>query len=305
MNGAMLAMSAYLGLLILWGSVVPGAALSAFLSESQYVRGRSKLLDKFGQQSAALSVKSLALLLLLLCPWVLYSLLYGRVPHWLLEAVSGQGVLGLAVLPLLSGLIGVVLYSGAWQALHYRKGLHRLLGAVSLLGILGGIYAVINAQLGQDGQLASQGLAGWRAVWFPAGHPVWPLWSAAVLNAVASAGAAKMIYLILRREKDDFGRDYYRFALARAAKWAPVLLALPPLGAGWIALSSPAAFSTRILILLAAAAAVAIAAAALCLPVIRSRHPLRLKANAAGVLLLTWVLDVILVLFVSPGAWPA
>ena len=57
----------------------------------------------------------------------------------------------------------------------------------------------------------------------------WPLLLQAILLSMACAGALGLLYLLLRREKDDFGRDYYNFAVKYCAKWAlfPSLAQIP------------------------------------------------------------------------------
>ena len=39
------------------------------------------------------------------------------------------------------------------------------------------------------------------------------------LLSMASAAALSCAYLVLRRNRDDFGRDYYNFSLRLAARW--------------------------------------------------------------------------------------
>ncbi len=286
--------SAYLGMLLLIGSTVFGATLAAFASELSYLGKKRKFLDKYGQQSASLSGKSLALFLLLLLPLLLWLPIS---PQELPDLVKSREakIAFCAAAPLLLGWLGACVYSGTWQYLQQRKWLHLVLGVVSLLAMLAGTYFLANVSLANKAGIWSELLPLEKEIWFPAVPTVWPAWLAVILNGAGSAGAAAMVYLFLRREKDDFGRDYYRFALPRAAKWSLALVLPVGIWAGWI-YSSPLYLDKQTLILSAIVVVALLLALVLSAAVIRSPHPLRLKLNAALVLLLTWIVDSVMVL---------
>ena len=63
----------------------------------------------------------------------------------------------------------------------------------------------------------------------PADSLFWPLLLEAVPLGFAFAGAFAAVWLIIMRDRQDFGRDYYAFALPYCAKWAlfATLLAIP------------------------------------------------------------------------------
>ncbi|WP_045210847.1 hypothetical protein [Desulfonatronovibrio magnus] len=61
-----------------------------------------------------------------------------------------------------------------------------------------------------------------------------PLAAQAFLLSLAAAAVTGMLYLLLRRSRDDFGRDYYRFALAFGARWGIMFAALSPLTCLWL-----------------------------------------------------------------------
>ncbi|MEF8823723.1 MAG: hypothetical protein V5A14_03055 [Desulfohalobiaceae bacterium] len=301
MEPTTLGLIAYLGLLTLAGSLVTGTMVSAFAAEAAYGLGRGKFRDKFGQQAAAMGPKVLLLFLLLVAPPIAWGLSFAEDPLGLALSPGGR-VLQMALAPLLAGWLGMTVYSGSWVALRRSKGLHRLLGGASLLGLLAGLYTCLNigaAWMLGDGTTAS---SLWRMVWLPVSWGVWPVWAALVGNGVGAAGVLGMGYLILRRNKDDFGRDYYRFALARAARWGLGLLLPVLIAAAWLGFRGVAWTP----VLTASLAVVAIAVLALVLlsaRVMRSRHPLRLKGEIIAACLLAWILDAALVysLLLSAG----
>mgnify|MGYP000647971852 FL=1 len=303
MEATTLALSGYFGILMFVGSLVPGAAVTACLAEASSGLGGKKFWDKFGQQQSAMGAKAFILFLFLIvsgvfwCPVpAVYSLGSAFYP-------SGSGV-GVALFPLLGGLLGMAVYSVSWVSLRHNKPLRRFLGVVSLLALLGGLYGCLNIFLARALFAWPQVAPLWSEVWVPATWAVWPAWAGVVLNGIGAAGAAGMGYLLLRREKDDFGRDYYRFAMRGAAKWAMVLFLPAALGIGWAVLRAQA-LSDYDLIALATAGLAALVLVWLSTRVLRHPHPLRLKGSVITVCVLTWILDSALGLYLFCGVWSA
>lgn len=294
MEATTLALSGYFGILIFVGSLVPGAAVTACLAEASSGLGGRKFWDKFGQQQSAMGAKALILFLLLIVPGIFWC----SIPavYSLGSAFSSSGsVVGVALLPLLGGLLGMIVYSVSWGSLRHNKLLRRFLGAVSLLGLLGGLYGCLNIFLAWALFAWPQVAPHWSEVWIPVTWAVWPAWAWVVLNGIGAAGAAGMGYLLLRREKDDFGRDYYRFALGRAARLGLVLLLPVAIGAAWLGVCG-LAWTPVVAAPMAVASIAALAAVWLHARVIRSRHPLRLKGEVIAACLLAVILDAALVL---------
>jgi hypothetical protein len=104
-----------------------------------------------------------------------------------------------------------------------------------------------------------------------------------------------MGYLILRRNKDDFGRDYYRFALPQAARWGLALLAPAAIAVGWLGFRGMI-WTPLLGASMAVAGGAALIGVWLNARAIRSHHPLRLKGGALTACLLAWILDAGLVL---------
>jgi len=299
MEATIFGLSAYLGLLILAGSLTLGAMTASFLEEASFGLGRGKFRDKLGGQFAAMGVKGLLCLVLLLVPAAVW--LASLVPDplaWcesLSDSAAGEGLL-----PLLAGWLGMTIYSGSWAGLGRKKWLHRILGGLSLLALLAGTYGGMNVLWDWTPGGGLPEASSWKAMWYPAAWSIWPAWIALVSNGIGAAGILGTGYLLLRRNRDDFGRDYYRFALARSARWGLVLILPVLITAGWLALRGLTGLA---LLPCAAAGLAALASVWLALRLIRSRHPLRLKGSVLLACLLAWLLDAALVLSLLWAVW--
>jgi len=115
------------------------------------------------------------------------------------------------------------------------------------------------------------------------------------LISITSAAALSCSYLVLRRNRDDFGRDYYNFGLRLAARWAFI----PMLGflacQGWLYAVLPEAFRTMTLetplgYVWLAAVAVGVLCLVPWLLIARSEAPLRLKGLGFLALVLMWLM---------------
>jgi len=296
MEATIFGLSAYLGLLFLTGSLVLGAMTAAFVMQAIFGLGRGKFWDKLARQLAAMGVKGLLGFLLLLAPAVVWLSGLVEIPDGLALGPKGR-LLRDALLPLLSGWLGLIIYSGSWIQLRHNRPLHRVLGGVSLVAVLAGTYCTMNVlALWASWAEPAAGGPAWEKMWLPAHWTIWPAFAAIVGNGIGAAGALGMGYLVLRRNRDDFGRDYYRFALPQAARWGLVLLLPVAITAGWLAWRGVTwtPFSAAHLGGVGVAALVGVW---LNVRVIRSRHPLRLKGSVFAACLLAWILDAALVLF--------
>lgn len=131
------------------------------------------------------------------------------------------------VLPLVS-LVFLILYTLLWKKTRQFKAVHLLLGAAGTLGMLlfltllgWGLYRLV--------MNISLTLPGAESIFYSI------LVQAAFVCMTAAAGLS-MMYLLLRRRDDDFGRDYYRFALSLASRWGILFAALSPLVCIWTGL---------------------------------------------------------------------
>lgn len=248
---------------------------------------------KSAQQAAPLSLVLLA-----------YTLLVGGSAAYMVMVRSGGGELAaLFALPVLLSL-GLWLLFSAGYGLGFTS-MKNTPQAHALLGILGGVSglfgvhavaALVRASLSP--LHAAPGAAGLglslKLLLLPeASAAFWPLLVHFLLLVPAAAGGVGLIWLILRRERDDWGRDYYAFAMRLAARWTalPLLCALGV--QSWLVLSLqslPPALLTRTEIAgpFVAGQVLGLAAAWLLLRLSRSETPMRDKPQAFAALVCLW-----------------
>jgi len=285
----------YLALAALGLGAHLGGALVAWCSELSAKWGGPKFADKFGQQMAALSLRGLAAAVLILGGGVAatrersFGPVLDFVEHFPKDMWLWLGG------GFLLGLVFLVLYTLSWKRLRRSKGAHLAAGLISLLGLWGAFGWLSNLA---TGYAASRWLPGveLEAAWlwlFAVDHPLlWCVCGLLVVLSLASTGALGCGYLLLRRNRDDFGRDYYRFAVHLGAKWALAAAGLIP---GFVALlwvvrqwqwipQDPVGAAV-----LGLALAGQLAALGLWMRLVRSEHPMRLKGTISLGVLLTWV----------------
>ncbi|MEF2231065.1 MAG: hypothetical protein V3571_09065 [Pseudodesulfovibrio sp.] len=241
--------------------------------------------DKFGQQAGAMG--RILILLLILVWGAAIGVTYARFPQLaarlsepgapFLPAVIAAGVF------LLAGLI----HFSTWKVMRPAKGAHISLGLCASLASITAIALAVPAKLTlADPTVEATALARPMAL---------PLAVMYGLLIVASAAALGCAYLVLRRNRDDFGRDYYNFALPLAARWALI----PMLGflacQGWLFAVLPDAFramttGTPLGLVWMAAGTLGALCALLWLLVARSKSPLRLKGLCFLALALMWLM---------------
>lgn len=137
-------------------------------------------------------------------------------PFWQSEFVTGNRLLLMAALALpFFGSIALAGYDLGWKVARERKTIHFLLGCLANVPIKYGYWA-----------LAGLGLLFFRGVSLgspdflpPWGSALWPLMALWLPLSLCLAAVIGQCYLLLRRNADDWGRDYYRFAAPFLAKW--------------------------------------------------------------------------------------
>ncbi|MCC8193985.1 MAG: hypothetical protein LIP28_05000 [Deltaproteobacteria bacterium] len=111
-----------------------------------------------------------------------------------------------------------------------------------------------------------------------------PLLIESVPLGFAFAAAFACLWLLLMREKQDYGRDYYAFALPYCAKWAAVFTLLAVCAGGYVfhearGLMLPELSREPSLLLDLSSAVLPILACLIWLLVARSAHPMRNKIS--------------------------
>ncbi|NCC24618.1 MAG: hypothetical protein EOM25_05360 [Deltaproteobacteria bacterium] len=262
-------------LAMVFASCVVGLPLTAVGSEAISTFGRKTFADKFGQQTMRFG------LVMIVATWVALGTQFGLMArdgvltHPLLAA---NRELLLAALSLLA--LGSVL--SALSYLQWKKwkkearGLHLGVGIAGVLSLalafLAAGFVLRGLVLFPDRPVLTS-LPGQASLF-------WPLWIQWLALSVALSSGLTLAYLLTRRLRDDFGRDYYRYALRFGARWALwPLLALVPLCSWFFFLARSGVHFTAPDILVAAGSrGLTLAAAVICwLAVARSDSPLRLK----------------------------
>ncbi len=264
-----------------------GCPIIAILSEITGKITRRVFLDKFALQITRLGVLLhvglwMGCITSGLILWYMYPEILSLLQPWPGRILP---VLGLA----LTGTILLVTSFATWKHLKKnKKTLHIAIGiaGVILIKPLFWLPALLVRNLvlikaGQTEQLCP-----------PLHSMFWPVTMQWVFTTISLAAILASLYLLIRRHHDDFGRDYYNYALPVCAKWA-----LFPFGGvivfcSWIAfLAFPFIDLTNATSLLAAIS-IRGASLLLCLIVwiviMKTPTPLRFKGMILTTILLAW-----------------
>jgi hypothetical protein len=295
-----------IGRLFLYGVVASfiliamGAPFVAAVCERLAVTRKRVFYDKLGMQLAAFAlICGVGALPFPLALWVMdwagnWFYLYVKhpnipLPEFSLTLAGGASLLAAGCYAL--ALAFVIAYRASWKALKQHKGLHSFLGfTASLLGLLTIGLALLYKRMALHdsghGPASAYGVdALWRALaeTSPASL-LWPTLLVAALLSVSAAGGFGLVYLLLRRNTEDFGRDYYAFALKECSKWALIPTLVSMAGFGWLLVTQmgrlgPLALSNFKLVYLASGLVLLLVAATAWAMVNRSQTPLRHKPS--------------------------
>ncbi len=265
-----------------------GSLAVAFLAEGLAETRKQVFLRKLAQQVSTMSL------------WLLgYTLVSGGGMLWLVHSSQPDSLKPWIATPVLALPLAVafglavllaVLYRATWKPLRERKTLHRSIGLLAALSGFLGLALAVAAKI----TLADPLLYGWYYLpstvqglylYAPAAT-FWPMLAHVLLWAVAGGAGLGLVYLLMRRNRDDFGRDYYTYAVRWLARCAavPALLQLGAAAAliapAWGAL--PQEMKSTATGLAAGGAMAAVLAAILLCNVSRAEAPLRSKPAILG-----------------------
>ncbi len=274
-----------------------GAPVLALAGESLAKPRKSTFYDKAGKQAAGMGFRLTLCILAAVLGGVGYLVYALSDPASLLAWLQQTQIAWAAAAALGAHTLFAALHLSTWKALKKKKPAHKLLGALSVLAAV-----AVGAGLLAAGRATFHSLANYPML-SPVGYsladlfclhaysPLLPLATQSVLLALTAGGGVLCVYLLLRRTSEDYGRDYYVFAMGYAARWAcvPALLQLAPLG--WLAwlLMQRLGDSPQLqpaLYFLGGAGLAVLMAAVLWLAVARSKTPLRHKPAVILALLL-------------------
>lgn len=193
--------------------------------------------------------------------------------------------------------VSALIYALSWKSAKAHPGLHLFFGQMAAVGVPVLLCASLAMKLALvPGLPEAPADAASLALVFKAGlgHPAFaPLAVSSVLLAFACAGGFGLVYLLTRRKRDDFGRDYYVFVARFTARWAALFTALAVVAQGWLASAMrpeallDAGAPTFTGWLMAGGAGCALAAVGCWLFTVASKTPMRTKpAMLLGALML-------------------
>ncbi|WP_462324551.1 hypothetical protein [Desulfoplanes sp.] len=198
-----------------------------------------------------------------------------------LLATLGLALIGTGVL---------ITYFATWKRLRKeKKPVHMAIGLVGLVLTKPLFWipalAVRSLALGEQGPI-------WPSI-PPIGSMLWAVGIQWAFLAISMSAVLGSIYLLFRRNRDDFGRDYYKFALPVCAKWALFPFFGVLITCMWISLLAQSSVeipgSTALTTALATRAASIILCVGIWLLIMKSATPLRYKGMVFVSGLLSWV----------------
>jgi hypothetical protein len=267
-----------------------GGLVMACLSEVSGTFKKKIFLDKFAWQLSRMTmIVSLGLVLSVVLMGTAYSFLNLPLPEFKKE--SQQLLLFCGASLGLSAMLQF-LYLSLWKKLKKSKLIHLLLGASALVCyklFLIGLIFIAYFQGAPDVALPHFFIAGLP---LPApGSLIYPLGFQMLVLSVAAGASLALLYLLLRRNQDDFGRDYYRYVIKLLARWLIFSVCFHFLPCFWVyfllgkQLLVPALYLTGTII---AISTVLLIISGIVL--LKSKQPLRLKGVMACCFLLVWLL---------------
>lgn len=227
-----------------------GAPLLALLGERLAIARKRVFLDKLGGQLIAMAgILALCTIPFTLGTWFMswaggWVALYLKQPDLPLPAFSLElaGPLNLLCGGLYAlALIFLLLYWLTWKPMRKHKGTHSFLGVLTVFFCLLALLVILAAKRTglNNPELFSADLSPEAFVAsfsnLTLTSPFLPLVAECLAMCVAAGAGIGLFYLLIRRNKEDFGRDYYNFALKKAASWALVSGSLCLFLGGWLA----------------------------------------------------------------------
>lgn len=270
----------------LLGMAAFGSPVVAVLGEIAAKTKSKVFYDKYGQQTAAMGFALLILLLVIEIAAV--AVAYAKFPHFIQKFISPDSPLMGAFIALGAFIVLGLPYFLSWKKMRNSKGLHMTLGLGAAISAIGVVAIAVPAKLmiGLPPETAeTQAALGLQSM-------ILPMAIMYTIFIVTTAAGLSCAYLVLRRNKDDFGRDYYNFSLKLAARWATI----PMIGfiacQGWLFAVLPETFKTMVLgtplgIVWCIGTGLGLTCAILWVLIARSQTPLQLKGLtflAAGLL---------------------
>ncbi|WP_320005795.1 hypothetical protein [Maridesulfovibrio sp.] len=201
-----------------------GAPVMAVILEVTAKARKKVFYDKLAQQVMAMTL--VLYLLFILCLGSAAAFFCRQIP-WLKDwFINPASPMMMFYITLGIALAGLVPYKFSWKKLKKKKALHILLGSIGAIGGIATIH-VATVIMQKFFTLQMQGATPvvpdipfythFQTVPGKAGLCLAGIY---LIMSMAFAASASGLYLVLRRNKDDFGRDYYKFSLPVVSRWA-------------------------------------------------------------------------------------
>ncbi|MFP4071153.1 MAG: hypothetical protein ACLFTB_03800 [Desulfovibrionales bacterium] len=213
--------AAYVLLLLL----VVGTPVVSLITETYGFRAKKPFAIKLSRQLDLMG--SWALVLTILAGAVTGYFLMPQTPY--LPAVQRALTPELLIAFAATGgmmLLFWILRALTWKLLKKKKGLHILLGVILMIALLAFFFLLAGVKArffshapGEIGPVPLGAYFSW-----PATSMFWPVVSQLLLLSLGLAWAIALPFLLVRRNRDDFGRDYYNWSITNAARWALVFM---------------------------------------------------------------------------------
>ncbi|HAS89972.1 MAG TPA: hypothetical protein DCS48_11810 [Desulfovibrio sp.] len=209
-----------------------GAPIMAVILEITAKARKKIFYDKLAQQVTTLTL--ILYLLFIICLGGAAAFFSRQMP-WLRDwFINPASPVMMFYITLGIALAGLIPYKYTWKKLKKSKPLHIMFGSIGALGGLATIHvATVVMQKFFTLQMESPNPAVPAVPFFThfqqiPGKAGLCLAGIYLIMALAFAATASGLYLVCRRNKDDFGRDYYKFSLPVVSRWAlfPTLIQL-------------------------------------------------------------------------------
>ncbi|MFN2268709.1 MAG: hypothetical protein ABR533_10570 [Desulfonatronovibrio sp.] len=282
----------YDGLLIAAGVMILGCTFAipalAFITEITGMLRSRVFIDKFAQQTARLGLLFVyALGLSIAAAWTASRYLIDfYLPEitgfWIEYEIFWGFCLYLSIL-------SIILYSTyffLWNKMRRVKSFHAFIGVLTVVAVKI-LLALLMWAFYRELMVIPEVIPELDSIFLP-------ILSQIYLLSLAGAAVFTLVYLLLRRNRDDFGRDYYRFALSFGAKWGILFSVLSPLACVWLFIVMDAEFDFSYAAISGAVYALTLIVMALILwRIAVSDQPIRKKALITLCPVLVWVIFVV------------
>jgi hypothetical protein len=267
-----------------------GAFGFALMSEVAYGLRKKIFYDKFARQLCAMGTWLLAFFIL--AEAGIITFLFLQMPELFTKMTADPIPAAIYGGSILLSFALCLVYRLTWKSMKKKKPLHKSIGFFAVLSALGTVFTLAYFYRHmmrlpvEEIQTAAKFL---EHISLPG---LWTTFALFIAAAFLWCAVLSMLYLILRRTKDDFGRDYYNFIMRYASGSAVTgtvlfLVAAGVLGFFVIDAAKASAFRNEIIFFTAFFGACTMPQIIFLTAISKSLSPMRLKPVVVLVLIMT------------------